>query len=300
MLKIEKNAGEMVRNFYNQNPFPDFEIAKFNSIDDFLTSAGWFYRVVNLYLPEGIRIADLGCGTGQFSGLLASKNREVVGVDFSSASINKAQALKNKFNLQNLNFTQADLLSPCFKQNTFDYVFCCGVLHHTGNPYRGFVELVRITKPNGFIIIGLYNHFGRIALRFKKLIMRFPSPLRKLIKASMIKRQLSSDDSDPSKIESWYADQYQHPHESLHSIKEVLRWFDDNNIEYVNSFPPVELFKTIKNEKYDRFQADPFKSNRIGAWSRNNFCYFLKELKWIIDLSGYGGYFLVIGKKRGD
>ena len=294
----EKNCA-IVRDFYNRNPFPDFDIAKFSSVDDLLDSAGWFYKLINLYVPERVSVADVGCGTGQFCGLLATKNRNVVGIDFSSTSINKALLLKKKLNLENLNFAQADLSTPCFRKETFEYVFCCGVLHHMLNPYQGFVELVAMTKRNGFIVIGLYNHFGRFMLRSQKIIMRLFPQAGKFIRSSMIKHQLNRDSSDTSKIDSWYSDQYQHPHESVHSIKEVLGWFCDNGVEYVNSFPPIELFRTVKSGMHYRFYPNPFDKSYAGFLGRRAAGYFLKELKWIIDLSGSGGYFLIIGRKTG-
>ena len=42
---------------------------------------------------------------------------------------------------------------------------------------------------------------------------------------------------DSKKIKAWIQDQYQHPHESLHSIDEVLQWFRKENIEFLDSIP---------------------------------------------------------------
>ncbi len=294
-----RRDGDAVRSFYNRTPFPDFEITKFSSIDDILEGAGWFYRLINLYLPENVTVADIGCGTGQFSSLLASKKRSVVGFDFSVSSINKAVALRNKLNLGNLNFVQGDLLKPCFKKEAFDFVFCCGVLHHTVDPYRGFMELVDITKPNGYVVVGLYNHYGRLMLKAQKAAIRLFPKARDAVISGMVKRQLSCDCSDQLKIESWYADQYQHPLESVHSINEVLGWFADNRVEYINSFPPIELFKTIDTKIHDRFQPNPFHKGLQAQPKRRSIVHLLKELKWVVDLGGAGGYFLVIGKKGG-
>ena len=36
---------------------------------------------------------------------------------------------------------------------------------------------------------------------------------------------------------AWLKDQYKNPHETSHTLKEVLSWFDKNNIEYISSIP---------------------------------------------------------------
>ena len=43
-----------------------------------------------------------------------------------------------------------------------------------------------------------------------------------------------------NQIKSWIRDQYEHPVESLHTLDEVLKWFDDNNIEFINSIPKCD------------------------------------------------------------
>ena len=44
-------------------------------------------------------------------------------------------------------------------------------------------------------------------------------------------RNLKNDEQ----INSWIRDQYMHPVESLHTIDEVIKWFDYNNIEFISS-----------------------------------------------------------------
>ena len=38
---------------------------------------------------------------------------------------------------------------------------------------------------------------------------------------------------------SWIADQYYNPHETWHSIDEVLGWFRENDVEYLNTSPAI-------------------------------------------------------------
>ena len=37
----------------------------------------------------------------------------------------------------------------------------------------------------------------------------------------------------------WIRDQYFNPHESWHSIGEVLQWFEENDLEFLNCYPRI-------------------------------------------------------------
>jgi hypothetical protein len=45
------------------------------------------------------------------------------------------------------------------------------------------------------------------------------------------------------KHRAWIADQYRHPHESKHTIGEVLELFDENNLEFVRGVPRVHPWR---------------------------------------------------------
>ena len=57
-------------------------------------------------------------------------------------------------------FLKTNVLNLKFKKDTFDLVFCNGVLHHTSNFKRGITELYRICKPGGYIYLYLYGTGG--------------------------------------------------------------------------------------------------------------------------------------------
>ena len=56
-----------------------------------------------------------------------------------------------------------------FKKNTFDIVFCNGVLHHTSDFKKGIKELYRICKPGGYIYLYLYGKGGLYWMARKKM-----------------------------------------------------------------------------------------------------------------------------------
>jgi SAM-dependent methyltransferase len=65
-----------------------------------------------------------------------------------------------------------DLFKSCLRAEVFDYVFSNGVRHHTANAFGGFQDLCRVLRPGGFIVIGLYNTYGRLLLDLRRLLFR--------------------------------------------------------------------------------------------------------------------------------
>jgi SAM-dependent methyltransferase len=127
-----------------------------------------------------------------------------------------------------------NLFRPCFEREAFDVVLCNGVLHHTGDPHGGFKSLVPLVRPGGFLVIGLYNRFGRLMTDARRLLFRATGGRLRWIDPYLRSRSLSAD-----KKRAWMADQYFHPHESKHTIGEVLEWFDGEALEFVRGIPSV-------------------------------------------------------------
>jgi hypothetical protein len=40
--------------------------------------------------------------------------------------------------------------------------------------------------------------------------------------------------------QAWFFDQYRHPHETRHSINEVLGWFDTAGVDFLSSIPAAD------------------------------------------------------------
>ena len=51
-------------------------------------------------------------------------------------------------------------LSELSNDESFDFVCCSGVLHHTPDPEKGLRELTRILKPSGYMFLLLYGKGG--------------------------------------------------------------------------------------------------------------------------------------------
>ena len=107
------------------------------------------------------KIIDIGCGSGRFTIALAQMGvKEIVGVDLGESGIKIGEEFARKLNLKNIKFIKNDVLSLPFDDESFDFVFSKGVLHHTGNLEKGLDEYHRVMKKGGIGYLYLYGSGG--------------------------------------------------------------------------------------------------------------------------------------------
>jgi SAM-dependent methyltransferase len=97
---------------------------------------------------------DAGCGFGRHIYYAACFGARMWGVDFSLAI---ESAAKNTSGLGDVDLIQADIYRLPFRDNSFDYIYSIGVLHHLPEPEKGFAALVRLLKVKGRISVWLYS-----------------------------------------------------------------------------------------------------------------------------------------------
>ncbi len=135
---------------------------------------------------SALRVLVAGGGTGDGAIMLAQQladrndGGEVRYLDLSVASLEIAQARAQIRGLDNITFEQASLLDldPA-RDGPFDYIDCCGVLHHLADPAAGLAALARVLAPGGGIGLLLYAPYGRTGVYPLQQAMRrlFPADL---------------------------------------------------------------------------------------------------------------------------
>lgn len=291
---MASTVGRSVQEFYNKTPFPDYDLSRFNSKEDLRLSAYRFASLLDRSIPTSASVIDVGTGTGQLSALLSLRRTGVWGIDFSDSSLHKAHALKEKLQLNSLTLKKVDLMDPLEVSNlrmTFDYVLCLGVLHHTADAYRGFQNILPLLKQGGYIAVGLYNRFGRIPLQVRKILARTLFKNNNKVKDWFIRIQIGEIE-DTERARGWWNDQYIHPHETTHTVGEILQWFKRNEIEYYGAVPSLTLL-------------DQSNLEIKGLWNKTGVAYpyfpirLYKQLTWIWETHHEGGYWVMLGKKKG-
>ena len=108
-------------------------------------------------IPEGARLVDVGCGTG--NGLLIFHERfgvSGVGVDVSDGMLDIARAKMDGRNLP-IEVHQIDGESLPFEESMFDAGISFEVLEHTPDPAQLLRELARVVKPGGTVVVSTPN-----------------------------------------------------------------------------------------------------------------------------------------------
>jgi len=270
---------EVVRRFYERAPFPDYPPCGSLSWLRARAERSEFARLIDRAIPGDARVVEIGCGTGQMSLYLARADRVVIGADLTRASLTLAAAAARRFGLDQVQFIETDLHNPGLRAGAFDVVYSSGVLHHAPDPSAAFARIVRLARPGGMIVLGVYNAFARIPLRARRLVARLSG--YRFIPGDPV---LRDRESEPARRKAWVRDQYQHPEEHRHTLAEVQGWFAENGVEYLRAYPSAMLCQ--ESEELFTTAADNW---RLEGW--------LAQLGWIGALGHEGGLFVTVGRR---
>ncbi len=264
--------------FYNDVKFPNYDnVEGFGSLLD-KSRRSIFVKKLDDEIPMGSNILEAGCGTGQLSIALSRYARQIYGIDLSKGSLIEAKQFINSNDIKSVHLFRMNIFKLFFEENTFDVIISNGVLHHTYNPKLAFSKLVRVLKPGGIIVIGLYHRYGRIIQKIRQsLIKNFGDSFK------FLDKRFREKISDKKKY-AWFLDQYKNPSETTHTYLEVLNWFKVENIEFLSSIP---------------FDFNPENKLFQKREAKNRFEIFLKEISLAFNLKqiSEGGFFVMIGKK---
>ena len=149
---MKRTRREIARTFYD-NFAENYDQTRYSS--DKQQKADEYAKAVVLDLVGGVEhktILDCGCGTGRFTDLFVQQGAKVVGMDISE---NMVKIAKKK--APSAEFIIGDVFSTPFGETQFDIVMCSQVLTHLHEYKKPLLEMKRVTKENGIIVIDIRN-----------------------------------------------------------------------------------------------------------------------------------------------
>jgi SAM-dependent methyltransferase len=271
---------EIVRAFYGRAPFPGYPPRDSLAALRARAERSRFAPLLDRAIPSDATIAEVGCGTGQMSLYLARADRVVIAADLSRASLMLGAAAARRYGINHVRFVETDLHRSGLRTGAFDIVYSSGVLHHTPDPRAAFAEVVRPVRRGGLVIVGVYNAVARIPLRLRRVVGRLTR-----FRVVPFDPVLRGRDREPARRDAWLRDQYQHPEEHRHTVAEVERWFHENDLDYLRSFP-----STVFGDEPEDLFAPATDDWSVERW--------IAQAGWMWTLGGEGGLFFSIGRRR--
>jgi 2-polyprenyl-3-methyl-5-hydroxy-6-metoxy-1,4-benzoquinol methylase len=105
---------------------------------------------------NGLRCLDLGSGSGIFSSMLGRRGALVTAMDLTEAAVNLTRKTATFFGCH-VSSVRCDAEYNPFGNDTFDFIFSWGVLHHTHDMDTALKEVSRILKPGGRGMMMVYH-----------------------------------------------------------------------------------------------------------------------------------------------
>lgn len=122
-------------------------------------------------LPDLGDVVELGCGSGRFTGTIASKAGSVVATDLSDSLLDAAK--RRLGDRPGITFRKEDCIATSFPSDSFDTVFMANLLHIIESPDRALEECHRILRRGGTLVIVSFTGHGTRLWERMKMVARF-------------------------------------------------------------------------------------------------------------------------------
>lgn len=114
----------------------------------------------------GKLVLDGGCGMGRYARVAAGWGASVIGMDLSQAALAALEMTSN--HAGHVAIIRGDLLRTALPANTFDLVYSIGVIDHTPDPRRAFLNLAACVRPGGQMAVWVYERQSPIVEKIMK------------------------------------------------------------------------------------------------------------------------------------
>jgi ubiquinone/menaquinone biosynthesis C-methylase UbiE len=162
-----------VKDYWEQEPCgsgvaknPKYTKEYFNEIEEYRYLVEPFiHQFAQFTRYSGKKVLEVGVGAGTDHVQFARAGAILWGVDLTEAAI---EMVRKRLALEGLqsDLRRSDAENLPFDDNTFDYVYSWGVLHHTPDTEKAISEVYRVCKPGGRVCIMLYHRYSLLAFQF--------------------------------------------------------------------------------------------------------------------------------------
>jgi len=194
----------------------------------------WKRAFQEVFPKKGLKILDVGCGTGELSLLFAEMGHKVTGIDISRQMLKTAKT-KAESRGADITFEEGDAENPPFDTSSFDIVFSRHLLWTLPNPKKAIENWKRVLRKNGKVVIidGVWDS-GTLESR----VRRSAGALLTLL----LERK------DPRKGHAGYSDELKArlPHAGGAPLEKVKEYLSNTGFEKIQVFDLKEVREAQK------------------------------------------------------
>src|SRR5205823_861546 len=145
---------EFSREFYEE-----IDRRFFSDAEKYLPSSALpFDALIDFDALRNQDVLEIGVGNGSHAQLLASRARSYNGIDLTAYAVRSTAERMRRFNLDQptVKIQQMDAERMEFADESFDFLWTWGVIHHSANTRQILSEMKRVLKPRGRAITMVY------------------------------------------------------------------------------------------------------------------------------------------------
>lgn len=153
---IKNEVSKNVRSQYEENPYPRWKAES--------VFKPYHSQMIDQKYHQDLNVLIAGCGTGKHivSTFNFYPNAKFTAIDISKASLGYAKRKLIEYGLDDkVDLLHCDILDAQTLDKQFDFIECCGVLHHMEKPLEGLKSITSLLKPGGKIKLAYYSTLAR-------------------------------------------------------------------------------------------------------------------------------------------
>ena len=257
-------------NYYNDKKIALASIKKDDPIN--------IYPVLKNVLDtfDYLNVLEIGSGVGWMSNSLNYHHHDKLlstGIDFNSVATDYSKEVAESLNIKS-NFITSDLFK--FQSDIkYELLLSLGVLHHTNNCEAAIRHVCKLGKDKSFFLLGLYHKYGRAPF-----LEYFDNMKEKDEDYKFNKYKELHTTQDEKHLYSWFRDQVLHPHETQHTLKEIVPILESENFKIVST--SINRFDSIKD------------INNLYNLEKNYYKYAEEK---IVKKEYFPGFFIILAEK---
>ena len=271
-LDLANEESAIIKKLFDSSPYPkkDFNGGSSNGLPfkknpslcrEYNVKYAFYLKNKVVKTKEKIKILDLACGSGYTTACLAeiNPNAEIIGLDFSHASIEvaKKKLVRHKQN-NNISFIVGDILKlDTIFEDKFDYINCSDAHYLIPDPELGFKKMKSVLNRYGIIRTNFHckyqrEEYYRIQEVFKTIGLLSNVPGSAEIRQAKDFLNLLSDEL-PIKRAIWNESLQDKEDEKEmflmnhlffgdkgSDFKEIKKWLSNSDLDLISTTNPVE------------------------------------------------------------